>query len=400
MPWSLRMTMMAFAAALIPFLYVFWRYGTSLSYFFPSFQKEIRYTLLVAFIYINLLPLTIGFRYLTGNLQDLFLFQNTLGLSDYLINFPFWLGLITIIEVLPYLILVDIIGLAGNFFSNQSHFPFKNWLHILRILLVPSIFIFVSVRSYLDTYTIRTSHHSISVRSSAQQNKNLTLGLVADLQVDRYTQNPKINNLLEIINKDKTDLLFFAGDLVTRGTEFIDQGTEALCNMNADIRVACIGDHDIWSDLNRISNDMKKCGWRVLQNDHNLVQYNGLRILITGVTYAYSQRISKPALDRLLQTAPDADIKIMLVHQPAKMVLNAARNFGYDIFLAGHTHGGQVIFKPFGMTLTPTQTENEIFAGYTPMENLNVFISNGIGLTMMPLRFRASAEFVKINVTY
>jgi len=400
MPWSVRMTMMAFAAVIIPFIYVFWRYSVSLGHFFPSFQKEIRHIFLAAFIFINLLPLTLGYKYLTGNLPELFLFRNNLGFSDYLLNFPFWLGLITIIEVLPYLILVDIIALTGKFLSVPLNQSLKNWLHILRLVLVPSIFIFVLVRSYLDTYTIRTSSYTIPMNIPAQQNKNLTIGLIADLQVDRYTQNRKINQLLEIIEKENTDLLFFAGDLVTRGTDFIDQGVTALCKIEAQIRVACIGDHDIWSDPNRIAADIEKCGWHVLHDEHRLFQYNGLRILISGVTYAYSQRISKPALDQLLRNAPEADIKILLVHQPAKMVLNAAQEFGYNIFLAGHTHGGQVIFKPFGVTLTPTQAENEIFAGYTALHKLNVFVSNGIGLTMMPLRFRASAEFVKINVIY
>jgi hypothetical protein len=52
MPWSIRMTMMASAASLLPFIYVFWRFGGSLSYFFPLIQREIKYTLLFLLIFI------------------------------------------------------------------------------------------------------------------------------------------------------------------------------------------------------------------------------------------------------------------------------------------------------------------------------------------------------------
>ena len=46
------------------------------------------------------------------------------------------------------------------------------------------------------------------------------------------------------------------------------------------------------------------------------------------------------------------------------------------------------------------KVENKIFAGHTVLDSLNVFVSNGIGITMMPLRYRASAEIVKIHVSY
>jgi predicted MPP superfamily phosphohydrolase len=160
-----------------------------------------------------------------------------------------------------------------------------------------------------------------------------------------------------------------------------------------------MGDHDFWHDREAIASGLKARGWDFLQNRHQLYQHKNLRILVTGITYIYSRRISPGQLDSLLASAPDADLKILLVHQPRPYLMRSAAKYGYHLFLAGHTHGGQMVFKPLGFTLTPTQFENEIYTGHHLINGLHVIITNGIGLTLLPLRFRAYAEIVHINFT-
>jgi predicted MPP superfamily phosphohydrolase len=140
------------------------------------------------------------------------------------------------------------------------------------------------------------------------------------------------------------------------------------------------------------------CGWQFLDNSHRVIRYNGKRILVTGVTYVYSRRINPGQLQSLIGSAPDADLKVLLVHQPSQMVIRAAREAGYHIMMAGHTHGGQIVFKPFGFTLTPTMFENSFYSGYYLLDKLHLFVTNGIGLTMMPVRFRAPAEIQQITL--
>jgi hypothetical protein len=105
-------------------------------------------------------------------------------------------------------------------------------------------------------------------------------------------------------------------------------------------------------------------------------------------------------LQQLLQSAPPADLKILLVHQPSQMVLSTAREYGYDLFLAGHTHGGQIILKPFGFTLTPTQVENEFFSGWDRINGMNVLISDGIGMSLVPVRYRARGTINQFSLVH
>jgi predicted MPP superfamily phosphohydrolase len=99
-----------------------------------------------------------------------------------------------------------------------------------------------------------------------------------------------------------------------------------------------------------------------------------------------------------MESAPEADLKILLVHQPSEMVITEASEYGYHVLLAGHTHGGQIIFRPFGLTITPTQMENNIFTGTFKREEMAVIITNGIGVSLVPLRYRARGEIVKFRL--
>ena len=182
-------------------------------------------------------------------------------------------------------------------------------------------------------------------------------------------------------------------------TRSCPQGLEVMCNTDARIeRIACVGDHDVWSNASQIAQGMVNCGWKFLDNKHHIIKYKGCDILVTGITYVYSRRINPGQLQELLVNAPEADLKILLVHQPSQMVMEAAKKYNYHVMLAGHTHGGQIVFKPFGITLTPTMFENSFYSGSYQLGTLTLFVTNGIGLTMMPLRFRAPAEIQQITI--
>ncbi len=330
-------------------------------------------------------------------LANEFIYKYQTNVIDYIFLFPFWIGLIILVEILPYFLTSDILGLINRFVLSNYKELMGKWLAIFKIALVSFFTIYVIIVSLLNTYKISESQFTIHIKNLPDALDNLNLALIADLQVDRFTQNQKINSVKRIIENTQPDLLFFAGDLVTRGTHFINQGKYAMCNLHATTaKIACMGDHDHWAEPEKISYSLQECDWIFLQNAHQMINYKNTKILVTGITYIYSQRISSGQLTVLLKDAPKAHIKILLVHQPSNMVIEKAEEFGYNILLAGHTHGGQVVFRPFGFVLTPTKFENKFYSGYSKQNKLNIFVSNGIGLTLMPLRYHAPAEVMTI----
>ena len=76
--------------------------------------------------------------------------------------------------------------------------------------------------------------------------------------------------------------------------------------------------------------------------------------------------------------------------------MEAAERNGYHLLLAGHTHGGQIVHNQFIKAWTPNLFESRYFRGIDHYKNLKVVITNGIGLTLAPVRYHAPAEITQL----
>ncbi len=398
MPWALRMILITSAVLILPYAYTSWRLIKALTFYYPQQVKLIQYGIIGFFVFIYLLPVTMGIAHLLGEYRNWFSYADEISFVDILLVYPFWIGLLIVLESLPYFLASDLVLLLSRWLKWSQDINWIKWISLSKIAVFSFFFLFVLIRSYIDTREIDLVSYDVPVENLPGEFTDLNLVLTADVQIDSYTPEEKTRNFHEIIRKLNPDILFFAGDLVTSGTAYIDRGLDVLCQTKANLaRIACLGDHDIWADAERISTGLEKCGWQFLDDQHQLIDYKNKKILITGISYVYSKRIAPPRLEKLLRNAPEADIKVLLVHQPSEMVITYAARFGYHLLLAGHTHGGQIVIKPFGISVTPTQFENDFYSGMGIKDSMPVIVTDGIGMSIIPLRYRAGAEVVQFR---
>lgn len=414
MPWPVRMTLVVSALLVLGHVYVWRRLASALIELGACPAREARLASWLVTAFLNLLPLVLLIAYKMGFGGQLFLNSPARHWLDYLLTFPFWWGLLVVLELLPYFLALDLAGgalrLAGVVPGAPSTAGLAAWpwfriLAGLKVALVAVLMVYVGVAAYLDTNRVRLSVAPVTVPGLPPELRGLRLVLLGDVQVDRETGPDKLARMRARVAEARSDLLLFAGDLVTDGPDFVEAGLRSLCGLEAPLgRVACMGDHDYWSAPALIAGGLDRCGWSFLDNRHRVIEVTNRpgtgdrgpmqprRILVTGVRYIYSDRPSPEELEALLAAAPPADLKILLVHQPALPVVQAAARHGYRLLLAGHTHGGQFVFHPFGFTLSPTQVENRFYSGHYRYGDLHVVVTNGVGLTLAPLRFGAPAE--------
>lgn len=103
-------------------------------------------------------------------------------------------------------------------------------------------------------------------------------------------------------------------------------------------------------DLRPFGKRLTEAGWLDLNNSVATATVNGLRIGFGGVDDPHTRR------DRFGQIAyrvdRSADLRIGLTHSPEPRVLDWFADDGYQLVLAGHTHGGQVRVPLFGAPTT------------------------------------------------
>ena len=82
-------------------------------------------------------------------------------------------------------------------------------------------------------------------------------------------------------------------------------------------------------------------------------------------------------LDRVLAGAPDAGPRVLLYHSPELMLAAAER--GIDLYLCGHTHGGQVRLPLIGPLLTASQLGRRFVMGHYTRGRTHLYVTRGIG---------------------
>ena len=69
------------------------------------------------------------------------------------------------------------------------------------------------------------------------------------------------------------------------------------------------------------------------------------------------------------------------------------------LMLAGHTHGGQVWFPILGTPIVPSSFGQKYSYGHIREENVDMFVTSGIGESILPLRFMMPPEIAVLTIT-
>jgi predicted MPP superfamily phosphohydrolase len=258
---------------------------------------------------------------------------------------------------------------------------------------------YVIVRIYTDTFTVRIRQTEIPVKNLPESLEGFRIAQIADVQVDGRTNGARVQSFVERVNGLKPDLILFCGDLVTSGTGYIESAADAMGKLEARYSTyACLGDHDFFSDSASVISGLEKNGVKVLNNSVALVPADPIPISLVGITNVYRTRPAESLLQSLEQQRTQASVSILLTHQPSEWLVKHAEENRYDLFLAGHTHGGQIAFPLPGFLLTGSSFETPYVSGLYRVGSMSVSVTNGFGLTLAPVRYNAPAEITLITL--
>ena len=195
--------------------------------------------------------------------------------------------------------------------------------------------------------------------------------------------------IFAILEEEKPDVIVVTGDtLASHG------GSYSKCRAFYQRLHAPLG---VWAVLGNWEN------WRPLKHQQAFYESSGVHLLlnagkplrpdvwIAGVDDPYSA-VAKP--DAALAGAPPESYKILLFHSPAYFDQVADR---VNLCLAGHTHGGQVRI-PFIPPLWLPSGCGRYLEGWYEKGSSRMYVSRGLGMSVLPVRFLCRPELVFITV--
>lgn len=373
---------------------------------FPNYdlkkKKVIIYTFLVL---LNLYPAMLIFNavYAAITKQSVAFPENIF--ADYFLLYPFWVLIILILQVSVIFVFVDFpLTIAGWIKKEVS----ENFNRIkVKIFLVLIIFfaIYIPTRIIYDYNSVDARTVYYKKQNLPDELKGFKIAFISDVQADRYTDDKRLQRYIDKINGQNPDMVLIAGDVITSTPNFIETAAKYIGKIKSKYGTySCVGDHDNWAyrkdyvrSLREVENALSNYNVKMIDNGLRYLEIDSTRMGITFITNTYVSDISETTLENIA-FSNKADFKIFLTHQPREFLINSAVKNKYDLFLAGHTHGGQItLLFPF-VQLTPTLVETKYIKGDFYFNNMLTIVCGGLGMSLAPVRYNSTPEIVIITL--
>lgn len=264
---------------------------------------------------------------------------------------------------------------------------------ILRFILI-SILIGMGLLAYtffIEPGLLRANEQKFQDWPAA----DLRVAFFADLHMGSpHIDADYVENLVGKINAYKPDIILIGGDLtineVVGGTKIpFTEVSRLLKKLNAPLgKFAVLGNHDWWNDTEEIHNGLKEADIEVLENDSKLITHKETNFELIGIG-DHSTKHSD--LEKSFSKSQSKNPKLIFMHDPASL-LELKKNF--NLAFAGHMHGGQVYIPGIGAPVTPGKAPKTWARGWIDLPIGKLFVSTGIGTSILPVRFNALPEFV------
>lgn len=197
------------------------------------------------------------------------------------------------------------------------------------------------------------------------------------------------------INEANPDLLVLTGDLISARSD-LNKVSEYLQPLKARIgKFIVMGNNDYAHFSNTLFNRyldlLRGIGWTPLLNDAILLKEWNLWII--GVDDPATAHDNVAQAYAKLSAFKKEDLGFRLVLSHSTDCFDDITQYGAELFLTGHTHGGQIRLPGLRPLITNTYLGDEgIYEGYHILENIPVYISRGIGESVIPFRLNVPPE--------
>ncbi len=279
---------------------------------------------------------------------------------------------------------------------------------VLKRVLV--IFLILAVICAVDIWI---SYNVLTVSNFKVTSNKITASfrivLISDLHDHQFgSDNEK---LVEKIQEQYPDIIILDGDMINADSENDDVAVKLVCSLNGIAPVYySYGNHEygyIEAGHDSLRKDLEAAGAVVLNYRNIDIEVNGNSIRLGGL-YEYgfeagmqSEEENERAHSYLEEYADTERYLIMCAHRPDSFYpWNTADNWGLDLVLSGHLHGGQMIIPGVGGLYSQLE---EFFPTYDygqyKLGDSDMIITRGLGSNPKILpRFNNPPEIVVVNL--
>ncbi len=253
---------------------------------------------------------------------------------------------------------------------------------------------------YLATNFIRIRKEVYYTNKISEEFNGMKVVFFSDTHLNKFFNEKRLKQLVDKINKIDADIVLFGGDLFDHpGSNNVSEETKNMVisyfsKIEAKLnKYAVYGNHDLEnSNVKELYNQiMKSSGFEILNNEN--VKIHNKKNSYFNLIGIDSMLLGSPNINSAYELIQDKDFNLVFCHTPD--IVEKVNPNKTDLFLAGHSHGGQInfifpIYKPYGA--------EKYYKGIYKIYDIILDVSNGVGTTRYDIRFNAPSEIVVYTI--
>lgn len=272
----------------------------------------------------------------------------------------------------------------------------RRFLKTAQAALIAGPAALVGYGTFIERTTIHVREQTIPIAGLAPDLEGLRIVQISDLHMSPFLTAREVARAVALANETKAHIALVTGDLITGPGDPVDECLDLLAHLRADAGVyGCLGNHEVYARVeDYVTERGAELGMRFLRHEAAQLKFGGGALNLAGVDYQPKHTRYLAGTESLVR--PGA-LNVLLSHNPD--VFPVAARKGFDLTIAGHTHGGQIRFEILHDDFNVARFFTPYVDGLYRHGNASVFVTRGIGTIVLPVRLGSPPEVALLRLT-
>ena len=254
---------------------------------------------------------------------------------------------------------------------------------------------------FIEPNRLVVRQETIQIDNWPPELNGLRIAVIGDIHTGGpFINDRKLKQIVELTNQQQPDLVVLLGDYMSPDSWHSHRvepevTAAALKNLQAPLGVyAVLGNHDWWYNGGKVRRALEDNGIRVLDDEVAEIKWRNGSFWLAGLADLWTR---PQHVKETIAKVPRGATIVALTHNPDVFPDLPA---SVPLLLAAHTHGGQVNLPLIGTPIVPSRFGSKYTAGHLFENGHHLFVTTGIGTSILPVRFRVTPEIVILTIKF
>jgi predicted MPP superfamily phosphohydrolase len=315
--------------------------------------------------------------------------------------FPEWFsgwgrGLVICWAILSLLILLALV-VANTLLRVRPEYSGarRKFLRTAQIAVMGAPAVALGYGIFIERFQINLREQTIPVPGLPVELDGLRLVQLTDIHLGPFLSVRELDHAVALASETRAHVALVTGDLITMRGDPLDACLKRLAGVRADAGIfGCLGNHEVYAGAEDYTAEQgARLGIRFLRSAAAPLRFGNATLNLVGVDYQAFRSPYLVGADKLVQPG---SFNVLLSHNPD--VFPIAARQGYDLAIAGHTHGGQVRVEILRQDLNIARFFTRYVDGVYRQGSSTIFVSRGIGTIGIPARLGSTPEVALLRL--